>query len=301
MAEAPAGRRPRGARDSADLPEHVTEPLLALITQRSLDADYEHVAARRRESGATSPEHPVPRRTAGLVLLVFGLLVTVAAVQTSRNASASDASRGTLIEQINLRRDGHSALQQKLDREAARVLALQSRTGDLRTAQQASQARLERLGVRTGFGAVSGPGIRVTVNSAPDSAGTQLVRDSDLTLLSDALWAAGAEAISVNGERLTVLSAFRNVGIGILVNTQPISPPYVFDVIGDPDTMPANLLASSIGEKWYTLKDSLGFRFDVSNGGTMSLPAAPQQRLRSARVAAEDDGHISTQKGDNGS
>jgi uncharacterized protein YlxW (UPF0749 family) len=301
MAEAPAVRRPRGAWDSADLPEHVTEPLLALITQRSLDADYEHVAARRRAPGATSPEHPVPRRTAGLVLLVFGLLVTVAAVQTSRNASASDASRGTLIEQINLRRDGHSALQQKLDREASRVLALQSRTGDLRTAQQASQARLERLGVRTGFGAVSGPGIRVTVNSAPDSAGTQLVRDSDLTLLSDALWAAGAEAISVNGQRLTVLSAFRNVGIGILVNTQPISPPYVFDVIGDPDTMPANLLASSIGEKWYTLKDSLGFRFDVRNGGTMSLPAAPQQRLRSARVAAEDDGHISTQKGDSGS
>jgi uncharacterized protein YlxW (UPF0749 family) len=300
MADAGAAAGP-GPRAAADLPEHVTVPLLSLITQRSLDADYEHVAARRRAEVGPAREHPVPRRTAGLVLVAFGLLVTVAAVQTSRNASASDASRESLIEQINLRRDGLSDLQRQVDSEKSRVLALQSRTAALHSDEQAAQARLQRLGVRTGFGAVTGPGIEVTVNSAPDSAGSQLVRDSDLTLLTDALWASGAEAISVNGERLTVLSAFRNVGIGILVNTQPISPPYVFDVIGDPDTMPAKLLASSIGERWYALKDSLGFRFDVRSEGTMSLPPAALPRLRSAKAGTTDDGHTGTQMGDSGS
>ena len=83
--------------------------------------------------------------------------------------------------------------------------------------------------------------------SAPGSDNNQLVRDSDLALLTDALWAAGAEAISVNGERLTVLSSFRNVGIGVLVNSRPVTPPYVFDVVGNPDTLPANLLSSSVG------------------------------------------------------
>jgi uncharacterized protein YlxW (UPF0749 family) len=297
MAEAAAP----GPGSARELPEHVTEPLLALITRRSLDADYEHVAARRRATGETPPDHPVPRRTAGLVLLVFGLLVTVAAVQTSRHASASDASRDSLIEQINLRRQGLDDLQQELDRAQAQVMGLQSSTNQLRTEEEAARARLERLGVRTGFGAVNGPGIRVTVDSAPDSADNQLVRDSDLTLLTDALWASGAEAISINGQRLTVLSAFRNVGVGILVNAQPISPPYVFQVIGDPDTMPATLLASSIGEKWYTLKDSLGFRFDVRDGGTMTLPAAPQDRLRSAQTPTGDDGEPRTQRGDSGS
>jgi uncharacterized protein YlxW (UPF0749 family) len=276
----------------------VTVPLLSLITQRSLDADYEHVAARRRAAGEPAHPHPVPRRTAGLVLLAFGLLVTIAAVQTSRNASASDASRASLIEQINLRRAGLSDLQGQLDREEQRVLSLQSK-GNVRAAsQQAAQSKLERLGVRTGFGAVKGPGIQVTVNSAPDSGDNQLVRDSDLTLLTDALWAAGAEAISVNGQRLTVLSAFRNVGIAVLVNNQPIRPPYVFDAIGDADTMPAHLLSSGIGEKWYALKDSLGFRFDVRNGGTMNLPAAPPPQLRSVRLIPDVDGHTRTQTGD---
>src|SRR5215208_4880474 len=294
MAEAPTDRDPHA------VPDHVTEPLLELITRRSLDADYEHVAARRRASGAAAPAQPGARRTAGLVLLIFGLPATVAAVQTSRNASASDASREILIEQINLRRQGLSDLRAQLEREGSRVVALQARTSELAGAERAAQSRLERLGVRTGFGAVKGPGVQVTVSSAPGSAGSQVVRDADLTLLTDALWAAGAEAISVNGQRLTALSAFRNVGIAILVNTRPIDPPYVLDVIGDADTLPANLLASAIGERWYALKDSLGFRFDVRNGGRMSLPAAPQPRLRWVEVAPED-GERRTQRGDNGS
>jgi uncharacterized protein YlxW (UPF0749 family) len=282
-------------------PEH-TMPLLALITQRSLDADYEHVAARRRASGGEeAPRHPLPRRTAAVVLLVFGLLVTVAAVQTSRNASADDASRATLIDQVNLRRQAFADLQRELAREESRGLALRSQLTTLSTTEQATQSRLQRLGVRTGFGAVRGPGIAATVGNAPDAAGAELIRDSDLALLTDALWAAGAEAISVNGERLTVLSAFRNVGVGVLVNSQPLNPPYVFSVVGDPDTLPANLLSSSIGGQWYALKDSLGLRFEVKDGGTMTLPAAREQPLRHAEVVPPPDGKTRTQTGESGS
>lgn len=282
-------------------PEH-TMPLLALITQRSLDADYEHVAARRRASGAEEePRHPLPRRTAAVVLLVFGLLVTVAAVQTSRDASVNNASRASLIDQVNLRRASLADLQRELSREQGRGLTLRSRLTTLSTSERALQARLQRLEGRTGFGAVRGPGIQATVANAPDAAGTELIRDSDLALLTDALWAAGAEAISVNGERLTVLSAFRNVGVGVLVNSQPLTPPYTFSVVGDPDTLPANLLSSSVGGQWYALKDSLGLRFDVKDGGTMTLPAARQQPLRHAVLAPPQDGQPRTQTGEGGS
>jgi uncharacterized protein YlxW (UPF0749 family) len=221
-------------------------------------------------------------------------------VQTSRNASVDESSRASLIDQINLRRDAVARLQSELAREQSRQLKLRDQLTDLETAQQATRSRLQRLGVRTGFGAVRGPGVQITVASAPDSSASQTVRDSDLALLTDALWAAGAEAISVNGERLTVLSAFRNVGVGILVNSQPINPPYAFSVIGDPASLPANLLASSAGGAWYALKDSLGFRFDVRNGGTMSLPAATLVALRSAKIGQH--GNIDTQtQGDNAS
>jgi uncharacterized protein YlxW (UPF0749 family) len=286
MAELRAPARP--------LPDHVTVPLLVLITQRSLDADYEHVAARRRAAGTTETGR-VPRRTAAVVLLVFGLLVTIAAVQTSRNASVDEASRASLIDQIGQRRHSVAQLQGQLSQAQSEQLGLQRALTHQATQQQATKARLQHLQDRTGFGPVRGPGIQLTVSSAAGSDSSQLVRDSDLSLLTDALWSAGAEAISVNGERLTVLSSFRNVGIGILVNSRPVNPPYVFDVVGDPDTLPADLLSSSAGAQWYALKNSLGFRFDVKNGGTMSLPAAPPQHLRSARITGSHELDTRTQ------
>jgi len=276
-------------------PPEQTTPLLALITQRSLDADYEHVAARRRAAGEDPSERRVPRRTAAIVLLAFGLLVTVAAVQTSRNASVDEASRSSLIDQINLRRQSVAELQKQLAKEQSAQLALQRSLTHAQTAAQAAQAQLVRVGGHTGFAPVTGPGIQATVASAPGSDNNHLVRDSDLALLTDALWAAGAEAISVNGERLTVLSSFRNVGIGILVNSRPVSPPYVFDVIGNPDTLAADLLSSPVGGRWYALKNSLGFTFDVHNAANLTLPAGMLPQLRSVRAAETKNLDTATQ------
>jgi uncharacterized protein YlxW (UPF0749 family) len=174
-------------------------------------------------------------------------------------------------------------------------LGLQSTLTHLSTQRQAVQARLDRLASRTGFGPVRGPGVKVTLASAPGAGDNDLVRDSDLTLLSDALWASGAQAISVNGERITALSAFRNVGVGVLLNARPVNPPYVFSVLGNPDTLPAALLASPIGAKWYALRNSLGFRFEMTDGGTMTLPSLGRASLRYAQAAPPAKGHTRTQ------
>jgi uncharacterized protein YlxW (UPF0749 family) len=223
------------------------------------------------------------------VLLAFGLLVTVAAVQTSRNASVDEASRSSLIDQIDLRRDSVAQLQKQLAREQSDQLALQRDVTRTQTAAQTAQARLARVGGRTGFASVTGPGIQATVESAPGSDNNQLVRDSDLALLADALWASGAEAISVNGERLTVLSSFRNVGVGVLVNSRPVTPPYVFDVIGNPDTLPANLLSTPAGGRWYALKNSLGFSFDVHTGRPPQLRSVREARTKNLDTATQGD------------
>lgn len=290
MADAPA--RP--------LPEHVTQPLLSLITQRSLDADYEHVAARKRAAGDAPDARRAPRRTAAVVLLVFGALVTVAAVQTSQNANVSDANRASLIDQVNVRRQAVSDLQKQLSTERARILALQRSITAGQTKTRATQAALDRVAQEAGFGAVRGPGVEVTVANPPNVDPNQMIRDSDLALLANALWASGAQAISVNGQRVTGSGAFRNVGYQVLLNSQPINAPYDFSVIGNPGTLPANLLSTSAGARWYALKNSLGFRFDVTNGGTMTVPAAPTPTLRSARFAPTKNLDQRTQ-GDSGS
>ena len=150
MAEAP----------TPQLPEHVTVPLLSLITQRSLDADYEHVAARKRSMGETPATHPVPRRTAGFVLLVFGLLVTIAAVQTSRNASANSADRAGLIAQIEARRQAVDGLQQQLAHDQSGARSTQRDLVATTNQLQSERDTIAGLAARTGYAPVKGQGLQ---------------------------------------------------------------------------------------------------------------------------------------------
>ena len=276
------------------LPERVTLPLLTLITQQSLDEDYRHVA-ERRSTQAPRPAHGRPHRTAAVVIAVFGLLVTIAAVQTSRNASVNDASRVTLVRQITGERDRVSNLQDQIVRLRERNVGLQDRLGQVTSTAQTAVARMRRLETNTGFVAVSGPGVRVTVDDAPNGDPAQAVRDEDLALLVDGLWSAGAEAIAINGQRLTTLSAIRNSGPAIHVNGRPLAPPYTVLAIGDTRTMQANLLDSTHGSEFYSLARQLQFVYELRNEDSMSLPAAPDRLLRLRHVTAgtaERDDHI---------
>jgi uncharacterized protein YlxW (UPF0749 family) len=284
------------------LPERVTMPLLTLITQQSLDEDYLHVAERRAQAPRPpqGPPQGPPRgrshRRAAVVIAVFGLLVTVAAVQTSRNASVNDASRVTLVRQITGERHAVSNLQDEIVRLRERNVGLQERLAQVSSTAQTAVARMRRLETNTGFVAVAGPGVRVTVDDAPNGDPTQAVRDEDLALLVDGLWNAGAEAIAINGQRLTALSAIRNSGPAIHVNGRPLAPPYTVLAIGDTRTLQANLLDSTHGSEFYNLARQLQFVYELRNEDSMNLPAAPDRLLRlrhaSAGTAAEPGDHL---------
>ena len=271
--------------EARELPERVTLPLLTLITQQSFDEDYEQVAERRRVQGRPAERSPGrSHRMAAVVVAVFGILVATAAVQTSRDAGVNTQSRATLIAQISARSDGVSRLQDGIVDLRARNVGLSERLAALTRSSDAATARLRTLETVTGYGAVTGPGVKIVVDDAPNGDPTQLVRDEDLATLTDGLWNAGAEAIAINGQRLTALSAIRNVGITIHVNSRPVSPPYTVRAIGDEQTLQARLLETTHGQKFYSLVDQLGFRFSMQNEDSLSLPAATLRVLRSAVV-----------------
>jgi uncharacterized protein YlxW (UPF0749 family) len=219
---------------------------------------------------------------AAVVVALFGILVATAAVQTSREAGVNTESRATLISQISARSDGVSRLQDRIVALRARNVGLGERLTAVTRTDDDATARLRTLETVTGYGPVTGPGVKIVVDDAPNGDATQLVRDEDLATLVDGLWNAGAEAIAINGQRLTALGAIRNVGITVHVNSRPVSPPYTVRAIGDEQTLQARLLESTHGQKFYSLVDQLGFRFRMQNEDSLSLPAATQRVLRSA-------------------
>jgi uncharacterized protein YlxW (UPF0749 family) len=145
--------------------------------------------------------------------------------------------------------------------------------------------RVRRLASATGDGPVTGPGVRITVDDRPDArTERQVVLDEDLQRLVNGLWVAGAEAIAVNGQRLTGLSAIRGAGEAITVNFRSLRRPYVVQAIGDPDALPARFIESAGGTWWLNLESVYQLRFEMISEDSLTLPAVPALVLRHARA-----------------
>lgn len=263
---------------SGQLPPRVTTPLLTLITQQSLDEDYQHVAEQRR-AGVRPPAVGVTRSRLTLAALVaFGVLVAVAAVQTARNADVVSASREQLIERIEARNRTVATIQEDIANLRRANQAAENRLGALDARLEQVTATRTTLETRTGFGPLGGEGVRAIVDDAP-GGGSGQVRDEDLALLVNGLWAAGAEGVTVNGQRLTPLSGLRNSFQVIRVNNVPLSPPYTVEAIGDARTLWADFADTSSGLRFRDLAADLGMPFSMDNVGQLELPPAPGRLL----------------------
>jgi uncharacterized protein YlxW (UPF0749 family) len=144
---------------------------------------------------------------------------------------------------------------------------------------QAQQAVTPLLG-QSGLTQLAGPGLEVILDDAPSQpAGVVVdpnqlvVHQSDLQAVVNALWAGGAEAVSIAGQRVIATSAVRCVGNTLLLNGEVYSPPYRVAAIGPSATM-LNRLASSPGVKLFREAAGyygLGYTVDVQT--TIAVPA----------------------------
>ena len=135
----------------------------------------------------------------------------------------------------------------------ARIADLRRQIGELQSAnaQGASalkevNGRIERARIASGMTTLEGPGIIATLSDSTDATvppnedpANYIIHDYDLRDVLNALWAAGAEAISLNGERLVSTSSLYCVGTTILCNATRLSPPYEVRAIGDAEALEA--------------------------------------------------------------
>lgn len=256
-----------------------TMSLLNDLMTNTVDQDYADVADRRTVQ-------PAPSRKAGYVglvaaTLVFGLLLAVAAVQTDRTRPAVAEERAELIERIQAQGEEVDDVRAQSAELSGEVDALQSEVDDLETRSTEVQNRAERLGVQAGSVAVQGPGIQVVVDDGDDSAGEGAqVRPADLRLLVNGLWEAGAEAISINGERITSRSAIGWANQAITINFNSMRGPYTVRAIGDPNTIEARLFETSAGQTFRTLQAEVGMQFEADTVDSVQIPAKGVGRLR---------------------
>ena len=271
--------------------------LLTQVMDRPLDPGYAAAAERRLARGGP-PSRSERSALTLVVLALLGVLLAAAALQTRGQTTTRVAEREQLVAEIT-RQDAAAA------RLQAANVALQAAIEAERARQLQSQAQgglageVARLSLVTGALAATGPGLTITVDDAPvvePEAGSDpradtsvedgRVLDQDLQSVVNGLWAVGAEAVSVNGQRLTALSAIRSAGQAILVDYRPLVPPYRVVAIGDATAMAGAFADSAAGRSLKYLADNFGIRYDVATSSGLEVPGSAGLRIRRAEPPA---------------
>ncbi|GAA3352004.1 DUF881 domain-containing protein [Amorphoplanes nipponensis] len=271
--------------DGGDGQRRFAPDFLTELFQNPLDPGYADAAARKaRGEGRTGAPKRIVRGISTLTVIALGFLLVVAYQQTMADEPARSRARATLVDQVQSRRGETAELQARADRLRAEV-------ADLRAKQLggAGVARLRGLEAETGLAPVRGSGARVTVGDGPmpvdpltgERKSEARVRDTDLQVATNALWAAGAEAVAVNGQRLTATSTIRQAGEAILVDLRPVTTPYQVVAIG-PKDLAGTFREGAAGRFFRALNNKFGITYDVTVVSNVTLDAAAEPNLRQA-------------------
>ena len=265
--------------------------MLVDLMTNAIDQGYLDAAKRRAESAALPP--PAVNRSArtttvmvAAVLALAGTLFATAAVATHRGAAAAKRGRDQLVQQIHQQTANSDQLQQQLSDLQVQVKNARDAALSASGKGDALRTEISQLEVATGTEAVEGPGADVTLDNAKnatnDANSLGTIYDRDIQAVVDALFADGAEAIAVNGQRLTTRTAIREAGDAILVDYRPLAPPYVIAAIGPPD-LADTFLASQTGTLYQNWRQVYGLGFTVEGSGRLTLPSAADQVVHYAQ------------------
>jgi uncharacterized protein YlxW (UPF0749 family) len=237
-------------------------------------------------------------RTAGPafvgLLVLLGFLLATGIVQERLREQELPSRAAELRSLVDERRRAVEDLSAEAGALTERVADLQRSAAEGSREVRLALEELERLRTTSGLGAVTGPGLIVVLEDSsrvPQSAEehTDLrIQDVDIQLVVNAMWQAGAEAISVNGQRVVSTTAIRRAGGSILVNYRAVDSPYRVAAIGDADALRDGLEEGGVVRRYEVWREVYGLGFSVQASSGLVVPAlAAGPDLRWARPVGE--------------
>jgi uncharacterized protein YlxW (UPF0749 family) len=266
----------------------------ALLTRESWA---KRIAAARRMRSRTYREHGLLwRLLAPTVFLLAGALFVTSAV----SAQGTDLRAGrygglsSVVRQATEEADELRERRNELAEEVDALTAALSDTGVGRT-----QEEVDALRVPAGLAAMRGPGLTVVLDDAASDtiagAGIDpnllIVHQQDIQAVVNAMWAGGAEAMTVQGQRIISTTGIKCVGNTVVLHGIPYSPPYEITAVGDPAAMLAAINDSPYIDIYLDYVQAYGLGWEVLPESMVELPASDATLdLDYARPATESEG-----------
>ena len=186
------------------------------------------------------------------ICVILGIMISLQFKSVTKNTALNskqilraDVLQGRLTE-VEARNEDLNKQVQQYQKELSNYEQAAAKNSDQ---SKALLTQLDNAKVLAGMTDVQGPGVEVHLNDSKvkvDSANVSdendfIIHNDDLLSVVNELASAGAEAMTVNGERLVANSEIRCAGNLILVNQNSIAPPFIIRAVGDPDKMESGL------------------------------------------------------------
>ena len=228
--------------------------------------------------------------TLGIALLGLGFLVAAQLASEAPRVRYTTQERSPLIETA-------TGLQAQQDELKGRILELRAGIGQLDQAGQGSASlvgalndQLQEARIAAGLIPLTGSGIVLQLEDSlrpvveGESQADYLVTALDIRTAVEALWLAGAEAIAVNGERVTPSTAIIDIGSSVLVNSAYLAPPFRITALGPADLYTRLSASPGFVDLVRARADTYGIRLSFAEPEHVDIPAfAGTITLRYAR------------------
>lgn len=236
---------------------------------------------------------PTWQVTLGLALLALGFLIAAQLASEGPRIRYTSQERTPLVETVqDLQRQQDQLKQQVLDARAAIASFEAAGQGGAAVTQELN-AQLQAAQIAAGLVPMTGPGLVIKLSDSSvqvpvdGNAQDYLVSGDDVLTVVDQLWAAGAEGVSINGERVVVSTAVVDIGGSVVVNGAYVAAPYEITAIGPKTMFDALTHQQGFVDFIRARAESFGIRVDYATPDSVDLPAyAGSMNLRFGRPDA---------------
>lgn len=230
----------------------------------------------------------IPYTVIGIALFFLSMMLAAQMKSMSDTEELIAGKRETQLadELVTLQRK-YDDLKSKYDDSAKIVEEYQNNSSTNNTLIASMKDQIQALSAMSGVTDLKGEGIVITLNDGTKTSDASvrsdtLVHDSDLLTVVNELKAAGAEAISINGQRIIATSAIRCVGPVIQVNYQKVAAPFEIKAIGNAQYLES---AMTIKNGVVDLLKEYGVSVTVSRQNNVEIPKYEgEQNFKNASV-----------------
>ncbi len=222
---------------------------------------------------------PSWQMTLGAALLALGFLIAAQLASEGPRVRYTTQERTPLLETAR-------ELQAQQDDLKVQILTLRERIQTIERQGEGSaglvsqlNAQLEQARIAAGLIPLIGTGIVLQLEDSqkpvPQDGSTSdyLVGSRDIRTVVDELWSAGAEAIAVNGERITPATAIIDIGSSLLINSAYLAPPYQITALGPRDLYERLSQSPGFTDFVRSRAEAYGIRLSFAEPDSVDMPA----------------------------